>query len=38
MTWGAPNGDRIERVERLDCLRPDLSGAAAERVERFLAG
>ncbi len=38
MPGGAPNGDRIEHLERLDCLRPDLAGAAAERVERFLAG
>jgi tRNA dimethylallyltransferase len=27
----------MDGVERLDCLRPDLAGAAAERVERFAA-
>ncbi|HEY2629027.1 MAG TPA: tRNA (adenosine(37)-N6)-dimethylallyltransferase MiaA [Usitatibacter sp.] len=32
LTWQRAMDD----VERLDCLRPDLGAAAAERVERFL--
>jgi len=34
LTWQRAMDD----VERLDCLRADLAGTAAERVERFLRG
>jgi tRNA dimethylallyltransferase len=28
----------MQGLDRLDCLRPDLAGAATERVARFLEG
>jgi tRNA dimethylallyltransferase len=44
ITWlralreGAARADPARPLEAFDCLRPDLAGAVARRVERFLGG